>query len=363
MKKKIEVLKLDRNMRLPAAQSSGLCWHHPAAAPLQLAGFAWYPEDRLYRRMPEHPPKPVPEAVDILSNCTAGGQIRFTSNTRRLSLRVTLREKSNMYHMPPTGQSGFDCYIGPVGKSLYISTTRFEQLARQYECELFSFPEKAWRIITINFPLYQGVKKVEVGFEAEAEIKPPPRYDNESPLVFYGTSITQGGCASRPGMLYTNIMSRRINRPFLNFGFSGNGRGEPEVAECLATLKNPGLFVLDYEANCMELPKLRKTMPVFIRILRPAHLKVPILVISRTPRASEMYFPDELAQRLARRDYQRALVNTLRVRGDRRMFFHDGTNLLGKDPSEATVDGGHPTDLGFINIADALTPVVQKIIH
>jgi lysophospholipase L1-like esterase len=218
------------------------------------------------------------------------------------------------------------------------------------------------RNVTLNFPLSQGVVEVLVGLDEKAEILPPPPYKNDKLVVVYGTSITQGGCACRPGMAYTNILSRRLNVEFINLGFSGSGRGEPEVAQTIAEIPNPACFVLDYEANCVSAELLQKTFPEFIRILRSAHPNVSILAISRIPTASESFNQAARKTRLERRDFQKRTVDELRAKGDRMISFKDGSDLLGEGFDECTVDGSHPTDLGFLRMADGLTPVLKKIL-
>lgn len=183
-------------------------------------------------------------------------------------------------------------------------------------------------------------------------------------MIVYGTSITQGGCASRPGMCYTNILSRRINREFINLGFSGNGKGEPEVARVISTIDRPGLFVLDYEANCNDYDRLSATLPAFIRILRNAHPTVPILAASKIPYATEAWHPVAVEKRLRNRDFQRQLVEECRAAGDTNVHFLDGSGLLGEEGwQECTVDSVHPNDLGFMRIADGLEPVIQGILR
>jgi len=214
----------------------------------------------------------------------------------------------------------------------------------------------------VNFPLYKGVEEVSAGLDEGAEILPPPPYDSNLRVVAYGTSITQGGCACRPGMAYTNILSRRFNMEFINLGFSGNGRGEPEVAATIAEIERPGCFILDYEANSGSTEELKRTFPEFIRILRDAHPKVPILALSRTNFSSDLFDPAGLQSRIERRDFQRSVIDGLRKKGDKFVYFKDGSELLGKDFDECTVDGAHPTDLGFMRMADALTPVLRGIL-
>lgn len=357
------VEKYDRNMRVGQARRPSLNWLDPSAAPFQRVGFPWFKRDRVYRRMPKRPAWPLPEAVDVLANHTAGGQIRFRTNSRRLVLRTRLTAPPLMDHMAVTGQGGFDCYLGTVGRQRYLGSARFKVGARVYESILFELPEATMRQVTINFPLYAGVKKVLIGLDQGARVRPPPPCEDDRAIIAYGTSITQGGCACRPGMAWTNILSRRINRPFVNVGFSGSGKGEPEVARAIAGIRDPSLYVLDYEANCPSADHLAKTLPEFIRILRKTHRRVPILVVSKIRFASENFDPVRAKEHRVRHDIQKAVVRRLNRAGDRRVFFLDGGRLLGRDFDECTVDGVHPTDLGFMRIADGLTPVIRRILR
>ena len=143
--------------------------------------------------------------------------------------------------------------------------------------------------------------------------------------------------------------------------FSGSGRGEPEVARTIATIPNPGCFVLDYEANAAG-PQLEATLDEFITILREAHPDVPILVVSRIPWARDLISPSQMKDRVHKRDFQRDLVERRRAAGDENLHFLDGAELLPEDPTECTVDGAHATDLGFWQMARALEPVLRGIL-
>ncbi|CAN7446760.1 SGNH/GDSL hydrolase family protein [Paenibacillus sp. LjRoot56] len=357
-----DVLKLDANMRIPQLDDQRLEWYSPLEQPFYLAGFGWLKEKQLYRRLPEKPTWTLPEAVDNLANCTAGGQIRFTTNALSLSIKVKLSSAANMYHMPATGQCGFDCYIGETGEQFYYSTTRYDSKQTEYESVMFTDMEPIDRSITLNFPLYQGVQEVWIGLNPSAQIAPPPAYDNSKKILFYGTSITQGGCATRPGMAYPNIISRRVNMEFLNLGFSGNGKGEPELAHILAEISDPACLVLDYEANCVSTESLQKTLPEFIRIYRNKHPHTPILVVSCIPYAKERYSKQLKFEKEERKGVQFRTVEQLRENGDANIYFYDGSTLLGEHAHECTVDGVHPTDLGFMRMADGLTPILKKIL-
>ena len=186
----------------------------------------------------------------------------------------------------------------------------------------------------------------------------------EAPILFYGTSITQGGCATRPGMAYPAILSRRLQASCVNLGFSGAGSGEPEVARCLALIESCSLFVLDYDANCPDAAHLTRTLPVFIDILRQRHPATPILVLSGIPKASEAWNPAAVDRREERATAQRQVVDQRVGAGDTGLHFLHGSSLLGGDDfDECTVDGTHPTDLGFLRMAHGLEPVIRRILR
>jgi O-6-methylguanine DNA methyltransferase len=256
-------------------------------------------------------------------------------------VRVTLADVADMNHMPATGQCGFDCYLGAFGEQRFVGVTKYDHHKTEYKQCLFSVSERAMRHVTLIFPLYMGVKEVLVGVESDAELQAPLPYESDDRVVIYGTSITQGGCAARPGMATLNIISRRINREFINLGFSGSGRGEPEVARTIATIERSALFVMDYEANCGDVERMRATFPEFVRILRDAHPNVPILTFSRFIYATEFLDPEAYRMRLERKEIQRSHVEHLREAGDTNVHFVDGESFLGEPGTEGTVDGVH----------------------
>ncbi|HVF10547.1 MAG TPA: SGNH/GDSL hydrolase family protein [Abditibacteriaceae bacterium] len=360
-KEQTDVEKYDENMRPGGPGEEPLTWHAPDESPFELAGFAWHGSDRIYRRLPLNPNHKLSEAVDTLANYTAGGQIRFQTDSSRLSIRVQLAGPSGMVHMPATGQSGFDCYIGPPGHQRYYRTTTFDPTQDSYECQLLAAPTVETRNITLNFPLYQGVKEVMIGLEPDAAVLPPLPYRTDKRVIVYGTSITQGGCACRPGMATSNILSRYLNVEFINLGFSGSGKGEPEMARNMAEIARPGCFVLDYEGNAGA-AGVRQTFAEFIRILREAHPAVPILAVSAIRYAHETVDPAAPQKRMETRDFQRQTIETLREQGDKNLCFFDGGELLGSDYDECTVDGVHPTDLGFMRMANGLAPTLEEIL-
>lgn len=358
--------KYDKNMRVNATSENELTWYSPREEPFGIFGFAWFADENKYRRLPMSAKGFVPEAVNHLANHTSGGQIRFKTDATTLSVRVTLSARANMSHMPATGQCGVDCYVSEEDTQhdfQYVNSTKFNISKIEYECVLFEDWTSETRNVVLNMPLYQGVKEISIGINKEATVKKAPPYESNKKIVIYGTSITQGGCAARPGMSYSNILSRRIPLEFINLGFSGNGKGEPELAEVISTIENPACLILDYEGNCVSTEKLKETLPEFIRIYRESHPLTPIIVASRIPYAKERLLPSLYETRMERKTFQQMLIHTLREKGDLNVFFFDGSESLGtEDYFECTVDGAHPTDLGFLRMANAFEPILKTIL-
>jgi lysophospholipase L1-like esterase len=356
MSGEIDVLKIDKNMTIESVDENGLVWLNPNQEPFKLVGFNWFEQDKVYRRFPVSPYPVLPENVERLCNCTAGGQVKFRSDSRRIAVKVKLPQPGAMDHMPDTGSSGFDVYID----NFFYAVTRCASNDSTFDYEFPVLESSAMRDFTLNFPLYNGVAEFSIALDKDASLGAPTPFSDERPIIVYGTSIAQGGCASRPGMCYSNILSRKLNRPFINLGFSGNGKGEPEVAKHVADIKDPAMFILDYEANCVSVEKLAETLPEFIRILRDKHPSVPILVVSKVAYAREVFDGKLKKGREDCKKVEMENVERCRAAGDKNIYFIDAETFQGEDFWECTVDGVHPTDLGFYRMAENLLPEIEK---
>ena len=215
----------------------------------------------------------------------------------------------------------------------------------------------------IFFPLYCHVEQIKIGVDEQAIIAPPSPFTMEGKLVFYGTSITQGASASRPGMCYANILSRRLNVETLNYGFSGNGLGEMEVADTLAGIDNPLLYLIDYEANAGLNGKLEETLESFLLCLMKKHPAVPLLVVSRIPHLLDSLNKERAFRREAIRRFQQDTVQRINQDFGGRAYFVDGRTLLPDNGEDTTIDLTHPTDLGFAFMADGLEKTLRKILN
>ena len=322
----------------------------------RLSGFPWRRADGTLMRLPETLDRTrVSEGVLHLAQHTSGGQLAFKTDSRYIVIRAKLDiAPCDMNHMPRTGSSGFDFYertpegyvfrkgIGPAGT--HLAGEALEQLA------IPAAEDRRMRSWRVNFPLYNGVRSLELGFEPGAHFEPPEPFRVAKPILFYGSSITQGGCASRPGNNYTAMLCRKLDAEQINLGFSGSAKGEIAIAEAIGTL-DLAAFVLDYDHNAPNAEHLRKTHGPFFRAVRKARPDLPILMLSRGDSCN--------AERTAaiRETYDEAVA-----RGDRHVYFLDGKTYFAdlEDWHAATVDGCHPNDLGFYLMYQAVLPVLRR---
>ena len=211
-------------------------------APFQLYGF-----HTPFVRMPEEVARATSEGVLSLHRDAAGGRVRFSCDSKYVAIRAEFSDITRFSHMPLTGTAGFDLYIDdPVsGVSRYYKTfVPPYGMVDGYE-QVIDFPDRRLRYFTIHFPSYSKVNRLFVGLQESAVVGEGLPYRDPLPIVYYGSSITQGACSSRPGVIYQNMVSRDLNLDYRNFGFSGHGKGEDAMIEYLASL--PMLaFVSDY---------------------------------------------------------------------------------------------------------------------
>ena len=212
----------------------------------------------------------------------------------------------------------------------------------------------------LYLPLYNGVRRIEIGTDEDATLEGPQKDSPQAggQIVFYGTSILQGGCCSRPGMVFTSIISRALDRECINLGFSGNGRLDYEVAQVMAEVDNPSVFVLDYVPNCTA-ENIREKGETFFRIIRKAHPDVPVIFIDN-PCYGHCPVDEEARKDVdARNEAQKELYLKLRKSGEKRIYHITTENTVGTD-CEAFVDGVHFTDLGMMRYAENLIPVIKR---
>jgi hypothetical protein len=296
-----------------------------------------------------------------LSRHSAGLCGRFVTDAGSIHVRWTLTSGNlAMPHMPATGVSGLDLYVrSDKGRWQWLGVG--QPTSKSTTAQLVTGLAPGKREFLLYLPLYNGVSSFQIGIPKESTLAKGPAYpvDHRKPIVFYGTSITQGGCASRPGMVHTAILGRKLERPVINLGFSGNGTMDPEVARLLAEL-DPAVYVLDCLPN-MTAKQIEERAEPFIRTLLKSRPKTPILLVEDRSYANAT----ELASPRRRNETSRMTLKKVydRLIADKAGGIHylSGDNLLGDD-GEATVDSSHPTDLGFMRQAEAFLPALTPLL-
>lgn len=323
-----------------------------------IEGKGWTDTQRYYDRLPSKAERSVRDKVWNLSRHSAGMCVRFVSDSPKIQVRYSLLNTNlAMNHMPATGVSGLDLYgQNPQGIDRWVSVLRPD--AQEIDKTLAERLAPGSRRYTLYLPLYNGVESLEIGVpKGESFEGLAPRA--ERPMAFYGTSIMHGACASRPGMAFPAILGRRLDRPTINLGFSGNGRMEAEVGALLAEL-DPCVYAIDCLPNMNETTVSERAVPL-VKQLRAAHPQTPILLVEDRSFTNTPFFPHRKEHHDKSRAALRQAHRQLLQDGIEHLFYLDGDHLLGLD-GEAATDGSHPNDLGMVRYADAYEPALRAIL-
>lgn len=319
------------------------------------------PNDKVaYSRLPDSLENKVRKELYDLGKNSAGLSIRFSSNTTSIGFKWKSRNKFNMNHMTPTGIRGLDLYAYDNGDWRFVGSARPLQNEKNTTTVVMRNMLPEDREYMLFLSLYDGVDSLYIGVDSLAKLE-LPKMDIPSrhkPIVMYGTSLLQGGCANRPGMCHTNILQRMLNREIYNFGFSGNGKLDLEVAKVMATV-DAGLFVIDCLPN-NKTPEFKEKVDVFFRTIRDAHPEVPILFVESPIFPGAYWDQEEKVILKEKNDALKEYFAKLQQQGEKNIHYFSADKII-MNP-EVTVDNYHYTDLGFWQFAQSLYPVIDKIV-
>lgn len=334
--------------------AGGLCYFDPLTSPVRISGLPFLGTNGNWNRLDNRLTDKYPDGLKMLTECTSGATVSFKTDSKRIAVNVDgiINHKGALPHMPDNASAGIDFYVG-TGKD-----KRFHNVFSAVPDEIghwkWERPIEADGMceITMYMPLYAGIKKLLVGLEPDATVEDstPPA---NGKVLFYGSSITQGACASRPGMSYCNILGRMFDFEVIDLGFSGCARGESVIAEEIASI-DLSAFVYDYDHNAPTAEELEATHKSFFEIVRRAHPDIPIIIISK----ADLLFGKE--ETLRRRDIIKKTYLDAVSAGDLNVRFVDGTTIYGDDAENCTVDGCHPNDIGFRHMVEAIAPVLAE---
>ncbi|MBQ4561362.1 MAG: hypothetical protein IJA55_03400 [Clostridia bacterium] len=283
-----------------------------------------------------------------LTSCTyaAGGRLRFASSSPVIKVKITLGSCNPLGPMTVIGAAGCDVYIdgefiGAFGPSDFG--------VAEYE---FSFKNTGEQI-QINLPIAAQVLDTKVECD---DIRPAKDYTIKKPVVFYGSSITNGIAASRPGNTYPAILSRRLDCDYYNYGMAGSCRGEVRFAEYICENHDMSMLLIGYDHNALNVEELEERHERFFKTVRKYHPELPVLILSKPD-----LFNDHVNNSLRRDVIYRTYSNAQRE-GDKNVYFLDGAWMYNKPIPEMTADGLHPHDETFVRFADILEPIIRRLI-
>lgn len=348
------VAEFDPNFALnPNVDVSELVWLDAAEPPFVTYGAV---SKAPYLRMPLSIAKTVSEGVHYLAKNTAGIRLRFRTDSPYIAIRCQWERQERLANMTALGVSGFDLYTVSPDHSQHLLDPVFVPpvLAEHgYASVCRVAPEMQDYIL--NFPLYNGVEKLYIGVHRDAKFETPATYTNSLPVVFYGSSITQGGCASRPGNCYQNYLSRMLDMDYVNLGFSGCGKAEDAMVAYLKDLPM-SVFVSDYDYNAPNPDYLRETHHKMYRAIREANPVLPYIMVSKPNHYG-------VATDIARRQVIMESYLQAKATGDENVYFIDGASFFAGEEFDAhMVDGCHPNDLGFYKMAKGMYPLLHKLL-
>lgn len=314
--------------------------------------------DGRYERLPSELKTISRGPIWYLGRNSAGLFIRFRSNSTSIYARWESTFNNSMTHMTDTGTKGLDLYALVDGYWRHVCSAQPQ--GKHSERKIIGNMDPIEREYMLYLSLYDGVTTLEIGVDEDAMIDVPAvnRPSRDKPIVMYGTSILQGGCANRPGMAHTNIISRRLDKEVFNLGFSGNALLDMDIAELMASVEDPGLYVLDYAPNATA-EMIKESGEKFYHVIRDAHPDVPVIFIE------DVIFPHTafdnmiLEEVTLKNEAQKQLFRKLKKAGEKNIYYIGAEGMIGND-GEATVDAIHFTDLGAMRYVDHVMPTIRK---
>lgn len=322
--------------------------------PIKVYGIPYFEKKKVFQRLPDSILEKRPD-LELIGRRCPGARVCFRTNADTFTVRISLKTLK-----PDVGMSIFSCQsaevlIGPRQNPYYAGLVG----PRNYETKAFenTFKKKqCMEDVTIFLPRNEIVESVEINVPENASLQEPTPYKYSEPIVFYGSSITEGGCCCNLINSYNAILSNRLDFDYYNMGFSGNCKGEIEVAEYLGRL-SMSVFFLDYDHNAPTIEHLAETHEPFFKKIRELNPDLPIVIMTR-PQA--VYFEDNRIRRdIIRKTYENAING-----GDKNVYFIDGERFFGdKERHLCTIDTVHPNDLGFHRMADVIEPVLKNILE
>ncbi len=350
-----DISKIDKNFEIQQAtdfNSNVYKMPHPL---FTIYG-GWYEEGFGFVKMPPKTAEEVSSGVLWGSRCTSGVRLAFATDSQTIKLTCNPYQKGLSCHMTLLARAGFTlCEQTADGEKFIGNFYPPIESTGEYQMQLNLSGEKKMRNLILHFPLYSGVLDLTVELDEDSKVEKFTKYRDVKPFLYYGSSITQGGCANRPDNTYQALLGQKYDTDYVVLGFSGLARGEYNMATYLGTV-DCSVFVCDYDYNAPDLEHLKNThLPLYKEFrANPKNATTPIIFLSkpdgfRTAGADKRF-------KVVKQTYEYA-----KSQGDNNVYLIDGRKIYPKEVREhCSVDGCHPTDLGFYFMYKAIDKVLSK---
>ena len=354
--KKLE--EIDKNFIVQTKLDiDGLVFHNVKDEPFDLYGFHSATKGEFFKRLPEEVTKNANPGVQRLNYYPAGCRARFKTNSPYVAISSKYTQIDRVPQSPFSGTAGFDMYLLEDGEYVYEKTfiPPADLQPDGFE-SIHYFRNDGTKDITIYMPYSNDLVELYIGVADGSELMGGSKYKNQNPIVYYGSSITQGGCASRSGNIYENIVSRYFDYDFINLGFSGSAKGEKCLAEYIADM-DMCCFVYDYDHNAETPEDLKATHKPMFDIIRKKNPELPIILMSAPPCTMWTKEDQQKRKEVVRETYNSAIKD-----GDKNIYFIEGDKMYDIfGGMSGTVDGCHPNDLGFMCMAHHVIEKMKDI--
>lgn len=320
-------------------------------APIKIYGAKLNKNNRLVR-MDDEVAKTVSDYTGVRIFAGAGVRIRFKTDSKSIRLKAKVESNGVDWAIPLSGSCGIDVFeeneritiVNPINYGVLEFESTFEKSNKMSN-------------ITLMMPRNEPIVDLEISIDDGARMLECDPYKYEKPIVFYGSSITEGGAASTVGKCYTALVTRWLDSDYINLGVSGNAKGEANMASYIKNL-DMSIFVMDYDHNAPTPEHLSATHEPFFKIIREANPSLPIVMMSRPD------FDNGKEENIKRREIIRRTYENALASGDKNVYFIDGESFFGdSERSLCTIEGCHPTDLGFMRMAEKVYPVLKSILE
>ncbi len=354
-------INIDKNMIVnDTIGDVPVIWYDVHDEPFSLHGFCEGGTRPYFHRVDPEVAAATSAGVDKLSRESAGGRVRFSTNSPYIAVRAKFSVVGRSSHLTFISSAGFDLYIDGDFGSRFIKEFRMPiDMYDRYE-QIVNVGGEAMRSYTVHFPVHSVVESLEIGLMPEAKLGAARPYRDIKPVIFYGSSIVHGTAATRPGLTYPAIVSRELNVDFKNIGFSGMAKGERVLAEWMAD-QPMSVFVCDYDYNAPTVEHLKNTHYPLYETIRAKNPTVPYIMITAPDYWTRINNQQEVLQR---RDVIMSSYLRARASGDKNVYFIDGMSFnVAPHQYDCSVDAVHPNDAGFIRMADSIGTFIKHILE